>query len=44
VHFSPAWNRVAPADLAEWILDAKLPVRLQLQQHKYIWEPAARRV
>lgn len=44
VHFSPAWGRVAPADLAAWILEAKLPVRLQLQQHKYIWEPAARRV
>ena len=44
VHFSPAWNRVAPADLAAWILEARLPVRLQLQQHKYIWEPAARRV
>lgn len=44
VHFSPAWNRVAPADLAAWIIDEKLPVRLQLQQHKYIWEPAARRV
>lgn len=44
VHFSPAWGRVAPAHLAAWILEAKLPVRLQLQQHKYIWEPAARRV
>ena len=44
VHFSPAWNRVAPADLAAWILESRLPVRLQLQQHKYIWEPAARRV
>ena len=44
VHFSPAWNLVPPADLAAWILEAKLPVRLQLQQHKYIWEPAARRV
>jgi len=44
VHFAPAWGRVAPADLAAWILEAKLPVRLQLQQHKYIWEPAARSV
>jgi len=44
VHFAPAWGLVAPADLAAWILEAKLPVRLQLQQHKYIWEPAARRV
>jgi 7-carboxy-7-deazaguanine synthase len=44
VHFAPAWNLVAPADLASWIIADKLPVRLQLQQHKYIWEPAARRV
>ena len=44
VHFSPAWGLVAPADLAAWILEERLPVRLQLQQHKYIWEPATRRV
>lgn len=44
VHFSPAWGLVNPADLAAWILEARLPVRLQLQQHKYIWEPATRRV
>lgn len=44
VHFSPAWGLVSPADLAAWILEAGLRVRLQLQQHKYIWEPAARRV
>ena len=44
VHFSPAWGLLAPADLAAWILEAGLRVRLQLQQHKYIWEPAARRV
>ncbi|WP_396627419.1 radical SAM protein [Luteitalea sp.] len=44
VHFSPAWGLVPPADLAAWILESRLPVRLQLQQHKYVWEPAARRV
>lgn len=44
VHFSPAWGLMAAADLAEWILRDRLPVRLQLQQHKYIWDPAARRV
>lgn len=44
VHFSPAWGLVDPADLAAWILADRLPVRLQLQQHKYIWEPATRRV
>ena len=25
--------------LARWILDERLPVRLQLQAHKYIWSP-----
>ena len=44
VHLSPAWGLVAPADLAAWILEAQLPVRLQLQQHKYIWPPMTRGV
>ena len=44
VQFSPAWGLIAPADLAAWILAEGLPVRLQLQQHKYIWEPSTRRV
>ena len=44
VHVSPAWGVVAPADLAAWLLESGLRARLQLQQHKYIWEPAARRV
>ncbi len=44
VQFSPAFNELPPADLAAWILADRLPVRLQLQQHKYIWHPLARRV
>ncbi|HKJ62161.1 MAG TPA: radical SAM protein [Hyphomicrobiales bacterium] len=35
--FSPAWDRLDPAQLVAWILEDALPVRLQLQQHKYIW-------
>lgn len=35
--FSPVHGVLAPADLAEWILADRLPVRLQLQSHKYIW-------
>ncbi len=48
--FSPAFGVLAPADLARWILDAGeraavlRSVRLQLQTHKYIWDPAARGV
>jgi 7-carboxy-7-deazaguanine synthase len=35
--FSPSHDQLPPNLLAEWILEDKLPVRLQLQIHKYIW-------
>ena len=34
---SPAHNVVEPQDLAQWVIDSKLPFRMQLQMHKYIW-------
>ena len=37
VLFSPAHHDLPAANLARWILDDGLPVRLQLQIHKYIW-------
>jgi 7-carboxy-7-deazaguanine synthase len=37
VLFSPVHNVLASKDLAEWILADRLPVRLQLQAHKFIW-------
>ena len=37
VLFSPIYNKLDPALLAEWILQAKLPVRFQMQMHKTIW-------
>ncbi len=37
VLFSPAFGQVAPADLAQWILDDRLDVRFQLQLHKILW-------
>lgn len=37
VHFSPVHGVLPPIDLARWILVDRLPVRLQLQVHKYIW-------
>ena len=37
VLFSPVHGVLAPAELAAWILADRLPVRLQLQVHKYIW-------
>jgi 7-carboxy-7-deazaguanine synthase len=37
VLFSPAWGQVEARDLAGWILEDHLPVRLQLQLHKLLW-------
>lgn len=37
VLFSPVHGQVNPRELAEWILADKLPVRLQVQLHKYLW-------
>lgn len=37
VLFSPVHGVLEPKALAEWILADRLPVRLQLQAHKYVW-------
>ena len=37
VLFSPVQGSLAPAQLAEWILRDRLPVRFQLQMHKLLW-------
>jgi len=37
VLLSPAHEQLPPRQLAEWILEEQLPVRLQLQIHKQIW-------
>ena len=37
VLFSPVHGVLDPKDLSEWILEDRLPVRLQLQIHKHIW-------
>lgn len=44
VLLSPAFEQVKPIDLANWLLESGLHVRLQLQLHKYIWDPKARGV
>jgi 7-carboxy-7-deazaguanine synthase len=53
---SPAWHKpeelsegqspmkLEPAALASWILEDRIPARLQLQMHKHIWGAAARGV
>ncbi len=37
VLFSPVHEGLDPADLASWVLRDRLPVRLNLQIHKYLW-------
>jgi 7-carboxy-7-deazaguanine synthase len=37
VLFSPVHGVLEPKQLAAWILEDRLPVRLQLQIHKYVW-------
>jgi 7-carboxy-7-deazaguanine synthase len=44
VLFSAAFGEVDPADLAGWILQSGLSIRLQLQQHKILWGPTTRGV
>ncbi len=42
VLFSTVFGKLEPRQLAEWIVEDRLPVRFQLQQHKYLWDPNAR--
>jgi 7-carboxy-7-deazaguanine synthase len=44
VLFSPVHDVLPAKDLAAWILADRLPVRLQLQAHKYIWDAHTRGV
>lgn len=36
---SPVWGALEPAELAAWILEDRLPLRLQMQLHKQLWGP-----
>src|SRR3569623_3502023 len=42
VLLSPQHGKVNPRDLVDWMLRDRLPARLNLQLHKYIWDPEAR--
>jgi 7-carboxy-7-deazaguanine synthase len=44
VLFSPVHGALAPGELARWVLDDGLPVRLQVQLHKYLWPGVERGV
>ncbi|MGA8708756.1 MAG: 7-carboxy-7-deazaguanine synthase QueE [Steroidobacteraceae bacterium] len=37
VLFSPSHEQLPARQLAEWILEDRLPVRMQIQLHKYLW-------
>ena len=37
VLLSPVHGELQPADIADWIIEDKLAVRLQVQLHKYLW-------
>ncbi len=44
IHFSPVFGEMNPQQLADWILKDRLPVRLQMQLHKLIWDPSMKGV
>jgi 7-carboxy-7-deazaguanine synthase len=44
VLFSSVFGELQPRELAEWILADRLPARLQIQLHKYLWDPDRRGV
>jgi 7-carboxy-7-deazaguanine synthase len=37
VLFSPSHQQQPAAELADWVLADRLPVRFQIQLHKYLW-------
>ena len=42
--FSPVHGTLDPKTLSEWVIADRLPVRVQLQLHKFIWSPTTRGV
>lgn len=42
--FSPVYEKLDYSELAEWMLEDKMNVRLQIQLHKLIWESEVRGV
>lgn len=41
---SPVFGKLENEELARWVLDSGLNIRMQLQMHKYIWDPARKGV
>ena len=38
VLFSPVFNQIESKKIVNWIIKENIPVRFQLQSHKYIWD------
>jgi 7-carboxy-7-deazaguanine synthase len=38
---STVFGKLATRDVVAWVLEDALPVRVQLQLHKYVWPPDA---
>lgn len=43
VYCGPVWDHIDAAELAGWMLEDSLPWRLNVQTHKFIWHPDARK-
>jgi 7-carboxy-7-deazaguanine synthase len=43
VLFSPVYSSLRPTDLADWVLQDRLPVRMQVQLHKILWGETPRK-
>jgi len=37
VLFSPVFDQITPTQLANWVLESQLNVRMQVQMHKVLW-------
>lgn len=44
VIFSPVFDTLQPCKLAKWMVEDLPPARMQLQMHKFIWDPEKRGV
>ena len=44
VLFSTIFGRIEPVEIVNWLVADRLPVRFQLQMHKFIWDPAKKGV
>lgn len=44
VLLSPVFGELPPKELVKWMVEDKLPARVNLQIHKYIWTPTQRGV